>query len=181
MQNTISLFPHCFDINIKCIANERTNQPANQPTNERTAKTDDWNEPHAHTTVYFVMVHADIHSLSAAHFRKCRYEQMWCASERASEWVCAKRGGRLCTHNFHPEKQSILQSKQVLRVLWKIFYNVYYVCQGCACWYSIELEFNRNFKMRKVSQRLHFIGNFLSLCVLVPIEWIDSSKRTNET
>lgn len=48
---------------------------------------------------------------------------------KIGERVNALALGRLCTHNFHPEKQSILQSK---RVPWKIFYKVYYVCQGCV-------------------------------------------------
>lgn len=98
-------------------------------------------------------------SLSAIYFRKslgtskCGVYVSECVSaciqRRRIEW----ERGRLCTHNFHPEKQSILQSKQVLRVSWKIFYNVYYVCQGCATIVAPHLsrrEFNCTFKCFKL-------------------------------
>lgn len=94
-------------------------------------------------------------STSCSYYRSFRYGSCWYSFRSLVRWLSFRpyilrkmyRGtrkcgvctlslscsrGRLCTHNFHPEKQSILQSKQVLRAPWKIFYNVYYVCQGCV-------------------------------------------------
>lgn len=143
--NTIGLFPHCFSqykYKIVCIANKRNEMKRTKAATTAAAavaKTDDWNRPHAHTTVHFVMVHADIHSLSLSLYLSLPYlnihqalslfadtlrepSRVKCVVLWASAWMSARtHGGRLCTHNFHPEKQSILQSKQVLRVPWKIF------------------------------------------------------------
>lgn len=143
----------------------------------------DWNRPHAHTTVHFVMVHADIHSLFSAFIYGYIFSQIvFSISRRMSKMcgvcvcVCALARAVDCVHIIstlksnlfcNPSKYCAFHGKFSIMCIMFARDVFMHVQPSKSFGSSRQAQLNRHFKCVKFFTKSH-IQSFYSHSLALP-------------